>query len=113
MRMHAAVPRQGLGKPAFFPSTLAFQCQESGFSLHANTYKGRWPARLRHGCAFAPYQGLGKTAQAIATLAFQRQFLGIRGPHIIIAPLTTLGHWQREVETWAGMVRAPVLGAPE
>ena len=52
-------------------------------------------------------QGLGKTAQSIATLEFQRQFLGIRGPHIVIAPLTTLGHWQREIETWTGMVRAP------
>lgn len=50
-------------------------------------------------------QGLGKTAQSIATLAFQRQFLGIPGPHIVIAPLTTLGHWQREIETWTGMVR--------
>lgn len=51
-------------------------------------------------------QGLGKTAQSIATLAFLRQFLGIRGPHIVIAPLTTLGHWQREIETWTGMVGA-------
>lgn len=51
-------------------------------------------------------QGLGKTAQSIATLAFQRQFLGIAGPHIVIAPLTTLGHWQREIETWTGMVIA-------
>ena len=52
-------------------------------------------------------QGLGKTAQSIATLAFLRQFLGIRGPHIVIAPLTTLGHWQCEIETWTGMVGAP------
>jgi SNF2 family DNA or RNA helicase len=52
---------------------------------------------------------LGKTAQSIATLAFQRQFLGITGPHIVIAPLTTLGHWQREIETWTGMVRTLCL----
>ena len=49
-------------------------------------------------------QGLGKTAQSIATLAFQKQFLGRTGPHIVIAPLTTLGHWQREIKTWTYMV---------
>lgn len=54
-------------------------------------------------------QGLGKTAQSIATLAFQQQFLGITGPHIVIAPLTTLGHWQREIQTWTGMVSVPLI----
>ena len=49
-------------------------------------------------------QGLGKTAQSIATLAFQKQFLGVTGPHIVIAPLTTLGHWRREIQTWTDMV---------
>ena len=52
-------------------------------------------------------QGLGKTAQSIATLAFQKQFLGVPGPHIVIAPLTTLGHWKREIQTWTDMVRCP------
>lgn len=52
-------------------------------------------------------QGLGKTAQSIATLAFQKQFLGVTGPHIVIAPLTTLGHWQREIQTWTDMVGCP------
>lgn len=47
--------------------------------------------------------GLGKTAQSIAVLEFQRQYGGVRGPFLIIAPLTTLGHWQREVETWTSM----------
>ena len=26
------------------------------------------------------------------------------GPHIVIAPLTTLGHWKREIQTWTDMV---------
>ncbi|KAL4858846.1 Chromodomain-helicase-DNA-binding protein 6 [Chlorella vulgaris] len=47
--------------------------------------------------------GLGKTAQAISVLAFQKQFGGCRGPFLVIAPLTTLGHWQREIETWTDM----------
>ena len=48
--------------------------------------------------------GLGKTAQSISTLEFQRQLCNIPGPFLIVAPLTTLGHWQREVETWTSMV---------
>jgi chromodomain-helicase-DNA-binding protein 7 len=47
--------------------------------------------------------GLGKTAQAIAVLAYQRQFAASRGPFLVIAPLTTLGHWQREIQTWTDM----------
>lgn len=49
--------------------------------------------------------GLGKTAQSIAVMEYQRQILGTRGPFLVIAPLTTLGHWQREIETWTTMVR--------
>jgi SNF2 family DNA or RNA helicase len=49
--------------------------------------------------------GLGKTAQSIAVLEHIRQFCGNRGPFLVIAPLSTLGHWQREVETWTTMVR--------
>ena len=48
--------------------------------------------------------GLGKTAQSISMLAWLQQYGGRRGPFLVIAPLTTLGHWQREVETWTEMV---------
>jgi hypothetical protein len=48
--------------------------------------------------------GLGKTAQSIAVLEYIRQFCGNRGPFLVIAPLSTLGHWQREIETWTTMV---------
>lgn len=49
--------------------------------------------------------GLGKTAQSIAVLEALRSVGGILGPFLIVAPLTTLGHWQREIETWTDMVR--------
>ena len=48
--------------------------------------------------------GLGKTAQSIACLESIRTVAGVRGPFLIVAPLTTLGHWQREIETWTDMV---------
>jgi len=59
----------------------------------------------------AMQMGLGKTAQSISTLEFQRQLCDIPGPFLIVAPLTTLGHWQREVETWTSMVshQSPVF----
>ncbi len=56
--------------------------------------------------------GLGKTAQSISTLEFQRQLCDIPGPFLIVAPLTTLGHWQREVETWTSMVSHQSLHTP-
>lgn len=48
--------------------------------------------------------GLGKTAQSTAVLEYQRQLRGVRGPFLVVAPLTTLTHWQREIETWTDMV---------
>ena len=56
--------------------------------------------------------GLGKTAQSIATLEFQRQLVHAEGPFLIVAPLTTLPHWQREVETWTSMVRTAAACPP-
>ena len=56
-------------------------------------------------CDHGPLQmGLGKTAQSIAVLEYARQLLGKQGPFLVIAPLTTLGHWAREIETWTTMV---------
>ena len=51
-------------------------------------------------CAFAlsARQGLGKTAQSVAVLEHAR--MEGKGPFLVIAPLTTLMHWQREVHKW-------------
>ena len=50
--------------------------------------------------------GLGKTAQSVATMACIQQAMGPILPFLVIAPLTTLGHWVREIETWTDMVRS-------
>ncbi len=52
----------------------------------------------------AAQMGLGKTAQSISTLQTLRTVGGVPGPFLIVAPLSTLGHWQREIETWTDMV---------
>lgn len=48
--------------------------------------------------------GLGKTAQSIAVMAWLKQYGNVYGPFMVVAPLTTLGHWQREIQTWTGLV---------
>ena len=40
--------------------------------------------------------GLGKTIQAIALFAYLKEFKKISGPHLIIAPKSTLGNWCAE-----------------
>ena len=47
--------------------------------------------------------GLGKTAQAIALLDHIWRRESIRGPFLIVAPLSTLAHWQRELEEWTDL----------
>lgn len=46
--------------------------------------------------------GLGKTIQSIA---FVQQMVnyGIPYPYLIIVPLSTIGNWQREFETWTDL----------
>ena len=31
------------------------------------------------------------------------QFVGQTGPFLVVAPLTTLGHWLREIQTWTDL----------
>jgi len=54
-------------------------------------------------CILGDEMGLGKTAQSISCIEYQRQFGNATDPFLIIAPLTTLGHWKREIETWTDM----------
>ncbi|GBG29976.1 Chromodomain-helicase-DNA-binding protein, putative [Hondaea fermentalgiana] len=54
-------------------------------------------------CILADEMGLGKTVQVVATLEHLRTRENLRGPFLIVAPLSTIGHWHREVETWTDM----------
>jgi SNF2 family DNA or RNA helicase len=48
--------------------------------------------------------GLGKTAQCISVMEHVRTcLLKAPRPFLVIAPLTTLGHWKREMEKWTDM----------
>ena len=51
----------------------------------------------------ADEMGLGKTIQSVAFLNHLQTKEHIRGPFLVVAPLATLTHWKREIETWTQM----------
>lgn len=55
----------------------------------------------------ADEMGLGKTIQTISLIALLREQEGFRGPHLILAPLSTLSNWIEEFEKWVPEI--PVL----
>lgn len=56
-------------------------------------------------CILGDDMGLGKTAQISAFLHTLKQLHGIEGPHLIVAPLSTLTSWTRELARWAPQLR--------
>ncbi|KAK3733995.1 hypothetical protein QZH41_009861 [Actinostola sp. cb2023] len=56
----------------------------------------------RQNSILADEMGLGKTIQSIAFTCQMLRY-GIRGPFLVIAPLSTISNWQREYETWSDM----------
>ena len=60
-----------------------------------------WAAKRN--CMLADEMGLGKTAQIVATIAELSRTHGVSGPYLIIAPLSTIGHWSRELASWSDM----------
>ncbi|KAM4754425.1 LOW QUALITY PROTEIN: chromodomain-helicase-DNA-binding protein 8-like [Cyanocitta cristata] len=56
----------------------------------------------RQNCILADEMGLGKTIQSIAFLQ-EVHGAGVRGPFLVIAPLSTITNWEREFGTWTGL----------
>lgn len=50
-------------------------------------------------------QGLGKTLQTISLLGYLAEFRGIKGPHLIIVPKSTLHNWMNEFKKWCPSLR--------
>eukprot|EP00922_Rhytidocystis_sp_ex-Travisia-forbesii_P059561 GHVS01088322.1.p1 GENE.GHVS01088322.1~~GHVS01088322.1.p1 ORF type:complete len:1111 (-),score=331.90 GHVS01088322.1:297-3629(-) len=57
----------------------------------------------------ADEMGLGKTFQTIALVAYLRQFRNICGPHLVLAPKSTLGNWQKEIEKFCPAISSVKL----
>ncbi|BHF69630.1 choline dehydrogenase 7 [Sparganum proliferum] len=56
----------------------------------------------KRNCILADEMGLGKTVQSIAFL-LEVFAAGVKGPFLIIVPLSTVGNWQREFENWSDL----------
>ncbi|KAJ8565977.1 hypothetical protein K7X08_008553 [Anisodus acutangulus] len=62
----------------------------------------------------ADEMGLGKTLQTISLLGYLHEFRGITGPHMVVAPKSTLGNWMNEIKRFCPIIRAvKFLGNPE
>ncbi|KAG9305927.1 hypothetical protein G9A89_016580 [Geosiphon pyriformis] len=48
----------------------------------------------------ADEMGLGKTLQTISFLGYLKHYLHIFGPHLVVAPKSTLHNWQKEFNMW-------------
>ncbi|KEG13258.1 transcription activator [Trypanosoma grayi] len=56
-------------------------------------------------CILADDMGLGKTAQIASFLNMLKTQHTIDGPHLVVAPLSTLTSWTRELARWAPTLR--------
>lgn len=62
----------------------------------------------------ADEMGLGKTLQTISLLGYLHEFRGIMGPHMVVAPKSTLGNWMNEIRRFCPILRAvKFLGNPD
>jgi len=57
----------------------------------------------RRNVILADEMGLGKTAQMISFFEHMHRAGGVRGPFIVVAPLSTIAHWRRETEAWTDL----------
>ena len=51
----------------------------------------------------ADEMGLGKTVQSTCFIEHMHRVNNIHGPFLIVAPLSTLYHWKREIEGWTDL----------
>jgi len=58
----------------------------------------------KHGCILADEMGLGKTVQIVSYLEHLFRVEKLRGPFLVVVPLSTVEHWRREFEGWTEMV---------
>ncbi|KAI8096416.1 SNF2 family N-terminal domain-containing protein [Halteromyces radiatus] len=54
-------------------------------------------------CILADEMGLGKTVQSVAFLNDIYHSIGIRGPFLVVAPLSTIPHWERAFRAWTDL----------
>jgi superfamily II DNA or RNA helicase len=59
--------------------------------------------KQQRSCILADEMGLGKTVQVVSFIDHLRSEESIRGPFLIVVPLSTIQHWRREIESWTDL----------
>ncbi|KAI5074233.1 hypothetical protein GOP47_0010194 [Adiantum capillus-veneris] len=91
------VPLTNNGKLLFKDGRELRDYQEKGLAWMDHNFQ------IHVNCILADEMGLGKTMQAVSMLENLRVKRKCKGPFLVIAPVSTLGHWQREVESLTNM----------
>jgi len=68
-------------------------------NLHDNNISG----------ILADEMGLGKTLQTISLLTYLKEFRGVTGPHLVLAPKSVLGNWAKEIGRFSPTIRFLVV----
>lgn len=58
---------------------------------------------MRRSVILADEMGLGKTLQTVGFVDHLRRQEGVKGPFLVVAPLSTIEHWAREFRGWTDM----------
>ncbi|KAL4095943.1 hypothetical protein PRIC1_009310 [Phytophthora ramorum] len=59
--------------------------------------------KAQRSCILADEMGLGKTVQIVSLIEHMRSEESVRGPYLIVVPLSTIQHWRREIESWTDL----------
>uniref|UniRef100_A0A672QRR1 Chromodomain helicase DNA binding protein 1-like n=1 Tax=Sinocyclocheilus grahami TaxID=75366 RepID=A0A672QRR1_SINGR len=84
-------------------------------AIHLRSYQVdgvRWLSQCmknQQGCILGDEMGLGKTCQTISLLAYARGYLKMKGPFLVLCPLSVLENWRQEVENGKGCCFCPSL----
>lgn len=110
--------RSGAGKKHSSDSNAASNGDEFVPYEQSPTYKGgrtlrayqveglNWMVsciKAQRSCILADEMGLGKTVQVVSLIEHMKSEESIRGPYLIVVPLSTIQHWRREIESWTDL----------
>ncbi|KAJ8603129.1 hypothetical protein CTAYLR_004579 [Chrysophaeum taylorii] len=65
----------------------------------------------KRNCILADEMGLGKTVQTVTLVRVAKEQACFRNPALVVAPLSTLPHWQREFSRWSSLDVAAYHGS--
>ncbi|KAL6058337.1 Chromodomain-helicase-DNA-binding protein 9 [Balamuthia mandrillaris] len=101
--------RQKMGRPSpsEFDEDMDPPAFKNGYELRDYQVMGlRWLTFCwynKTNSILADEMGLGKTIQSTAILHYLSQEHSIRGPFLVIAPMSCLEQWRREMESWSDL----------